>query len=124
MSEITKRTSFYKTVLVDGNKEFDYLSTPLPDLTYKKEDVSYIVTQSTVGRLDLISMRFYKTPDLWWLIAHVNNIIDPFDDMFVGQELRIPSHIDYYQFFINNNIIDEIEGSFEERGLDLNGGTD
>lgn len=116
MSELTKRTLFYKTELVDGNKEYDYLNTKFHELEGDIEDASFIVPEHMVGRLDLISMMFYDTSALWWLIAHTNDIIDPLE-MYVGQELRIPAMVDYYQFFIDNSIIDDIDEVFSSRGL-------
>ena len=48
------------------------------------------VTDAQVGRLDLISFHEYDTVDLWWIIAAVNDIIDPRTDMHAGQRLLIP----------------------------------
>lgn len=53
-------------------------------------DQNYVVTDKDIGRLDLISFDFYGTPNLWWVIAHVNNIIDPIVDMETGTSLAIP----------------------------------
>lgn len=52
-------------------------------------DKLYIVNQITQDRLDLVSQVAYGTPELWWVIALVNNITDP---MTVpnGMRLRIP----------------------------------
>lgn len=47
------------------------------------------VERKEVGRLDKISHTYYKTPELWWLIAEVNNL-DPFE-VEEGQEIMIPS---------------------------------
>ena len=115
--DISKRRFLYKTVLVDSNKELDYLTTKLPELKTKPKDTSFIVNAYHIGRLDLVSQEIFDTPSLWWLIAHVNDIIDPLEDMYLGQELIIPSTIDYYKFFVDNSISDDIEDIFEHRGL-------
>lgn len=42
----------------------------------------YSTYQITNGdRLDLISTKFYNTPNLWWVIAASNGIKDPFADL-------------------------------------------
>ena len=50
----------------------------------------YAVQGSDIGRLDLISYRFYRTPNYWWVIALVNNIKNQFTDVVVGATLVIP----------------------------------
>ena len=39
--------------------------------------------------LDNISYKFYNTPQLWWVIAIVNNITNPFEEIYPGKVLRI-----------------------------------
>ena len=43
------------------------------------------------ARLDLIAQKFYGVPDLWWVIALVNNILDPLVGAPVGTNIRIPA---------------------------------
>ena len=54
-------------------------------------DVLYKVPIGALYRLDLISQNFYGVPDLWWVIARVNNIIDPMLGPGLGQIIRIPT---------------------------------
>ena len=54
------------------------------------EDQYHVVTESEVNRLDLISNKFYGTPNNWWMIAIANNFIDPFV-VNEGAMIRIPS---------------------------------
>lgn len=49
----------------------------------------HIVIEEEINRIDKISYKYYKSPELWWIIAEVN-YIDPFE-LYVGQELFIPS---------------------------------
>lgn len=53
-------------------------------------DQIFTVNLPLENRLDLISYQFYGTPNLWWAIAQVNNLVDPFMDIPVGTQLRIP----------------------------------
>ena len=53
-------------------------------------DVLYTVPQAGEGRLDLISQQFYGTPELWWVVAVVNNVLDPLVGFVAGQIIRVP----------------------------------
>lgn len=54
-------------------------------------DTVYSVPPGGAGRLDLIANAVYGVPDLWWVIARANSMLDPFTGPTPGQELRIPS---------------------------------
>lgn len=54
-------------------------------------DLLYEVSHLSLHRLDLISYHFYGVPDLWWVIARVNQITDPLVGPPVGTTLRIPT---------------------------------
>lgn len=42
-------------------------------------------------RLDLIAFDKYKKSSLWWVIAYVNNIVDPIFDLKPGKKILIPN---------------------------------
>lgn len=65
--------------------------------SYITGELTHRVKENEVNRLDLISWKYYKTPELFWVIAAVNNIIDPFN-IEEGTVLRIipKSYIEYY----------------------------
>lgn len=64
--------------------------TPNPiEIPFSKNDKFHIVEHDEVGRLDIISYRFYNTSELWWAIATASNIYDPFS-IKLGMRLRIP----------------------------------
>lgn len=54
-------------------------------------DTFHTVTQGEELRLDLLAYSFYRSPELWWVIAVANNLVSPFDDIQIGQILRIPN---------------------------------
>lgn len=65
--------------------------------TYNREvikrsirDKYHKVTPGEVGRLDLISFKYYGTPMYWWSIAEASGISDPLS-IDEGDELRIPN---------------------------------
>jgi hypothetical protein len=70
------------------------LYKPIPtDIT----DLIVTVLSGEACRLDLISYRIYTVPDLWWVIALMNNIRNPFTSPGVGQQLRCATTVRVYQ---------------------------
>lgn len=59
----------------------------VPDPT----DFLFTVPVGGLYRLDLLSQQFYGVPDLWWVIARANAIIDPLLGPALGQIIRIPT---------------------------------
>ena len=61
-------------------KNFErYILNPSLLKPYMSEIIYYTVPENEKNRLDLISWYHYKTPELFWVIMAINNIIDPFD---------------------------------------------
>lgn len=54
-------------------------------------DILYRVPESSSNRLDLLSQQFYGTPELWWAIALVNNVLDPIVGVTPGLTIRVPT---------------------------------
>ena len=59
----------------------------------------HIVEEHEVGRLWLISKRYYSRDDLDWILCIINDIIDPIGGMFIGQTLAIPPLEDIDSFY-------------------------
>lgn len=38
---------------------------------------------------DTISHKIYKTPHLWWVVALINNIQNPFEDLEIGDNIKV-----------------------------------
>jgi hypothetical protein len=73
---------------VKGDIVFGLLRDPV---IASPTDQLYVVTQAGEKRLDLVSSLFYGTSHLWWVLALVNNLVDPLVGVSVGTELRIPT---------------------------------
>lgn len=58
---------------------------------------TYRLRENDLQRFDRISYKFYGTPELWWVIMAVNNIIDPFNQPYENMILRILplSYVEY-----------------------------
>lgn len=87
-----KKNSRYTGGKVDKNRsgqDFLILRRPL-NLERSDGDVFVVVTQEDEKRPDLVSQKAYGIPDLWWVIYEFNEIKDPFFDLKMGTELRVP----------------------------------
>jgi len=75
-----------------GGFEFGLLSVLTDFETAGSTFQVHRVRAQDIGFLDLLAVRFYGAgfEDFWWAIAYANAIIDPEEDMFVGQEIVIP----------------------------------
>lgn len=68
------------------------------DKIEENEDDSYFeVTREFAHRPDLISLEFYGTEQLYWVIAFVNKLTEPFAQTHVGLRLRVPSRETVFQ---------------------------
>jgi hypothetical protein len=61
-----------------------------PNIKPSSSDLFTKVQSGEEGRLDLVAARVYKMQQLWWVIAFINDIIDPFEEVTVGKILRYP----------------------------------
>jgi hypothetical protein len=87
--QLTSLSMFSKTPVYEAGGDVVFgLQQPVV-LPAAGDDI-FTVTLGYQNRLDLISFRFYSTPNLWWAIAQVNNLVDPFLDIPVNTSLRIP----------------------------------
>lgn len=72
-----------QTVAVFGLKR----DAVVPD----SSDILFTVPTGGGGRLDLISQKFYGTPELWWAICRCNVSMDPMVGPNIGDVIRVPT---------------------------------
>jgi hypothetical protein len=82
-----RRQLVYKAA--DGKLFYGVYEKPI--FTPSQDDFYHTVQMGEEFRLDLISYFYYRTPELWWLVALSNNIGSVLDDINVGDILLIPS---------------------------------
>ena len=74
--------------LINGKRVWGTWESPkIPNSPF---DNYHTVTQMDAGRLDLISYKYYQTPELWWVLATANGLFFPADELVAGMILRIP----------------------------------
>lgn len=67
-------------------------------ITADSSDTTFTVTRLFEGKLNAISYASYGDTRYWWVIAMVNNITDPLNEVVVDAVLRIPTkeRVDLY----------------------------
>ena len=99
--------------LIDNNLELDFLSHKTIDFaTFPTQELVYTVASFNVDRISLISNEVYGSVNYWWLLALRNDIIDPFTQLYVGQQIFVPSLLDYYDFYNKNIIVKDTYDDF------------
>lgn len=91
---------FFKEVTVDSVDQLDMLDSSLSEFTMKRSPAGYYrVTQADIGNPDLIAYKVYQNERYWWLICLANGVMDPRNDLEVGQLLTIPNILDINDFY-------------------------
>ena len=67
----------------------------------RREGQIWILSEAYIGRLDLASYDIYGTPDYWWVLLAVNDIMDPWDPNLMGMEIFCPDVRDIHDFIID-----------------------
>lgn len=87
--------------------QFDYLSrySGIP-IYYHKDDDKYVagtdrwISDNTLyseyiirrnDTYDLLALRYYNNPTLYWVICAFNRIADPFEPPVIGSKIKIPT---------------------------------
>jgi nucleoid-associated protein YgaU len=56
-----------------------------------EEEIPFYYTAVEGDRLDVLSNRFYGTPEYWWVIAKANNLANGTIAVSVARQLFIPN---------------------------------
>ena len=95
---------YFNVETVAGNFEQDLISQSLPNFkTYIRRTLSYAsFLPEYVGNLDALAKKVYGTEKLWWVIALINDITDPYTEDLVGTLLKLPNILDINDFYVDN----------------------
>lgn len=81
---------YFTPEVIDSNDNTLYDLFQGVDYSNYEEFIYHIVGVDERNRLDIIAYKYYQNATYWWLIAMVNDIIDPFI-VVPGTQLKIPS---------------------------------
>ena len=93
------RTSFFNTVDIGNGLEYDHLDATLNRFVMSYPVNYYRITADDVLRADLLSFKNYGSVKYWWIICYVNGIQNPFEDITIGELIKIPNVLDIYEFY-------------------------
>ena len=74
----------------DAGLVFKETYTPVV-IPLKDTDKYTQIGASEVGRADMLALRMYKDPKLYWFILMANDIINPITELTEGRVMRIPN---------------------------------
>jgi len=84
-NKLSRYSSFPFWFNIEDNKYFYGITNQLDDTT------SYLIhTVSGEDTIDSISLKYYNTPNDFWIICDFNRIRDPYIKLKEGQQLKIP----------------------------------
>lgn len=84
---VTSRLNFARLVEIDGVECWELPEYPRIDPA--PDDLRYTVDRN--DRIDRLSVVFYSTPDLWWILALANGFELVPNDLNKGDVIRVPS---------------------------------
>ena len=75
----------------DEVQDLDLISNQLFRTYFPETGERFLVTAQDVARPDLMAARILGAKELWWVLLKYNNIDDPWNELYPGQTLSIPS---------------------------------
>ena len=92
----TSRYGIYRQIIDNENKTYTETANQIK-VAQSDKDLYHEVQQNEVNRLDIISNKYYGTPEYFWAICMANDIVDPFS-IKRGDVLRIPNFTSLLQW--------------------------
>ena len=84
---------------LNGFRFQDFLQYRIdPNNYFTSEPTQYIVTSQDIGRIDEISLKVYGIREYYRYIMLYNYFTDPFNDLEIGMNIRIPNINDVKAF--------------------------
>ncbi len=91
--EIREDSPFTETAVLEDEEEHVFFDIWEPPIEFNPQpgDSVHVVTAGETGHLDLIAFDYYGNERLWWIIAKVNKLLYPQNEVVPGLQLVIPS---------------------------------
>ena len=81
---------YQNDLIRDNTKGIPYYLSVLPS-EIPTEVVPFYYTTRQGDRLDTLANTFYKNPNMWWVIAKANNLVNGSIAVDAGKKLFIPN---------------------------------
>jgi hypothetical protein len=101
---ITSRLRMFNILKdTDGTRFTNIFRSFIVDNDIKDNDDYYTLHLAIVDEWwDNVSFRYYGAPDLWWVLCLMNNVINPFEDIEEGQQIKVLK--EQYLYILFNDI--------------------
>lgn len=99
---VSSMLRLYNVLQDEGNRDYFlniFKSLSIDPNIYNNESYFHYYTVEEDDWFDNISYKFYKTPNLWWVVATFNNITNPFEGLVAGQIIRVLNFNNVYTIF-------------------------
>ena len=90
--DVTSRYSTSNVVYYGDDNIVTFETYKRSNPVFSKNDKTYLITQATQFRPDLVSQLAYGLPSFWWRIMEANNMKD-ISDFKMGITIRIPESL-------------------------------
>lgn len=95
------RTNFYEKKEINGVIENDLIKNNFDLFLIKRPTTFFKLSRSYIQRPDLLSLKLYGRMDYWWIISKINNIDDWWNDIKIGDIIRVVDARDIQDFYLN-----------------------
>lgn len=85
-------------------EDIDLLSNNLFRDYWTNTGLRFTVTAREVGRPDLVAERMLGSQDLWWAVMKYNHIDDPWNELYPGLVLKVPSLADLQSYAVDRRV--------------------
>lgn len=96
------REKFYNVADINGTKSLDLSSNRIDNFVFTRDKQYYTIVEQDLKRPDVISFKHFGTTEYYWIILKMNNIVDPFNDLEIGDVIQIPNKLDIEEFVTNS----------------------
>jgi len=94
------RTLFYEKETIDNILENDLVRNHFDLFKIKRPTTFFTVSRSYIQRPDLLSLKLYGNTQYWWIVARFNQIDDFWNDLNVGDVIRVPNKEDIEDWYL------------------------
>lgn len=90
MLDFKSKINLYNEITYDSKSSLNIFVKYKLIEVYKSNIQFYFEYEIAPGdRWDLLANKWYGSPNLWWVIAIFNNVIDPFEQLQSGNVLKM-----------------------------------
>ena len=95
------RENFLTKEVVDNYVELDLSSSQFKSFDPKRPMRYYTIIEDDTQRPDNLSLKLYGRMEYWWIVLKWNGIDDVWNDMTVGEVIKVPDILDIEDWILS-----------------------